>query len=365
MKKIGIITFHRANNYGAVLQNFALLSTINSLNSECLVNTVDFRNDFLEEAYKNNPFNIKSKNFLKNIYFKLRYLLINKKFNNLRCNFDFFRSNYLNLSKSYNSNNYHSIDEDFDVLITGSDQVWNGTVIGEDNEGIYSLGNFKDVFKVSYAASAGSNKFITQNIVENIKNIDNISVREEDLKLFLEKQIYKNISLVLDPVFLLSKDEWNDKLKRERIVKDKYIFVYSVSEKFPVVLRIAKKLAKEMKCKIVHVDNSLKYGIYGVNKYGASPLEFVQLIRDSEMVIASSFHAIAFSIIFGKKLITVPTDKTRSRIDNILSLSGLTRNCFSNYEDFEKKGYTIEQIDYDLLDKSKIASLDFLKKSFK
>lgn len=342
-KKIGILTFHRANNYGAVLQNYALVRAVKKIDSTFQVNTIDYRCLYLEEPYSKNPFDIKTDNFLKNVWYKMRKRVNQSRYKRLVRSFEEFREQYLDLTKSYSYEALLINETRFNTYITGSDQIWNDKITNAD--GVYSLNFVNKARRLSYAASAGSVHYIGRDTLKNIGKIDAISVREKDLQKFLEQSLGRSVELVVDPVFLLSKDEWNSILNKNRILKHKYIFTYSVSEKTEDVIKVAKILASERKLKIVHLDHSMKYGVNGRLMYGASPLEFVQLIRDAEFVVASSFHAIAFSIIFRKQFIVIPTKKTASRMKHLLEITELGDNMFNSYQEFldERTKVTIKE----------------------
>ena len=150
MKKIGIITFHSAHNYGAMLQVYALQNIIEKLNNESCV--INYRNNKIDYEYKVQ--NIKSKNPIniikKTIDSIVNYKVKSPKYNN----FDSFMNKKLNLSKEYRMiKNLNNQPPSYDIYITGSDQVWNSGIVGELSDA-YTL-NFGDgkAKKVSYAAS--------------------------------------------------------------------------------------------------------------------------------------------------------------------------------------------------------------------
>ena len=266
MKKVGIVTFHRADNYGAVLQNYALQKAVGDW---CNVETVNYKCDFLERPYLIPPFSEASSNLVKNILNHTRYLFNIKRFCRLRDGFEQFRKNYLKISREYNQNDLIGNSNDFDVYITGSDQVWNDKITNADI--VYSLGFETKARKVSYAASAGSIQMISGQTLKNISQLDYISVREKDLQEYLVGAVKKSVSLVVDPVFLLSEENW-EKLLPNKKPKDKFIFTYSVSEMTEDVVKVARYISRQNNTKIYHMDHSLKYGARGICKYGASHL---------------------------------------------------------------------------------------------
>lgn len=358
--KIGIVTFHRANNYGAVLQNLALVHMLQHMCPGAEVKTIDYRCPRLEQPYEKKPFDVETHNIARRIYNCIRAKMANPGYLRLKSEFDSFRKRYLNMTDAYSEESLLNKDLNFDLYITGSDQVWNKKIVGEEDK-VFSLAFAKGKRAISYAASAGSVELLSDATMNAISQLSAISVREQDLQSVLSRSLNQQVQLVVDPVFLLTRKTWEDFLPKERLIKEKYIFTYSVSEKTSEVIQIAKKIAASKKCKIVHLDLSLKYGLRGKNMYGAAPLEFVQLIRDAEQMVVSSFHAVAFSIIFGKKFIVVPTEKTSSRIEHLLELAGLKGCIVSSYKEFISNRMVSQYTDCVVLENERKRSLDYLK----
>lgn len=347
MKKIGIITFHRCDNYGAVLQNMALVSTIKTMNSELEVQTIDYRNEYLEAPY-NEGIICYNSGIIRNIYRTLRNLRYLSKTKKRRKVFNDFRKEYLNLSESFTKADLNKAEKIYDVYISGSDQVWNSKIVGEIEDNIFSLGFVKNSLKISYAASAGNSSKISMKTLKYLKDLDTISVRESELGDFLSKKLERKVRIDIDPVFLLNMNNWNECLSKRRIVNEKYIFVYCIGDKSKEVSKIAQDYAKKKNLKIVYVNFEEHYGVNGRCLYGASPMEFVQLIRDSEMVIASSFHATAFSVLFHKNIIAVPCSGTGGRITELLSTLSLENQVVSSYNNYINKEF--KSIDYNKVD---------------
>lgn len=324
MKKIGIITFHRADNYGAVLQNYALLMAINQHIPNAVVNTIDYRSHIIEAPYHKSLIERKYPSIKKNLIHSLRRILVVIPQSISRKNFEMFRKNYLQMTESVNKEEINKIEESFDVIICGSDQVWNDKITGSDD--VFSLGFTKRIKRISYAASAGNTNNICDKTLDNIKQFDAISVRENSLKKFLEGVLFRQVHLVVDPVFLIDSNGWNGILSKNRLVKGKYILVYSVGDKDIEAINLARKIASITRLKIVHIDLEMKYGVHSICKYGVSPLEFVQLINEAEIVVASSFHAVAFSIIFKRPFYVIPSGSTGDRIVDLLKICDLEQN---------------------------------------
>lgn len=368
MEKIGILTFHRADNYGAVLQNYALLQCIQSCGKNISVETIDYRCQAIEKPYQRHVYDPKGKTGIS--YWKgfirsfLRYIKNYSKTKRRRNVFDSFRKTNLNMTtNSFYDYNVSELSDIFDLVITGSDQVWNSKITGKEAAAVYSLEFCKGIKKISYAASAGSPQFIEKETYSSIKELDTISVREQNIKDFLEEKLCISARIDLDPIFLLNRDKWISVSGNKRLIAKDYIFIYSVGDKMNEVLRIAQDLALKMDCKIIHVDINTKNKVNTESRYDASPFEFVNLIRNASYIVASSFHAIAFSILMNKNFIAVPCSGTGSRVTELLNEFGLTSRIVDSYIEYSERIF--ETIDYTQQNKTIVVkrneSISYLK----
>lgn len=343
MKKIGIVTFHKAHNYGAMLQAFALCNTLKKENN---VEIIDYYNSRIYNVYKIiRPFN---SNFVESVKTLILDIIYLSKKNKRYKNFDKFINNKCNLSKTFNS--IADIDKEadiYDILITGSDQVWSKNIVGELSD-VYTL-NFgsrsKKTNKISYAASVGDAKMIADNTEEynnKLSNISYISVREEDAKEQLEKIIDKSVDVVLDPTLLLTKKDWNNEIVNIEKEEQQYICAYVVKPDEEYV-KIVNDLSEKTGLKVIHFGlRNPGYKNVLKSAYTEGPLEFVNYIKNAEYVVATSFHATVFSIIFNKKFFIVPHRKTGARVTNLLDKLGITGRTFSTLQEFESIDYNFE-----------------------
>ena len=302
MEKIGILTYHKANNLGAVLQAYALQKTLNE----------NLKQDAEIIDYDNGNFSENGKNIIKNTY----YFIKARGFNN-------FRKNKLILSqKQYNRNNISEANNIYTSMITGSDQVWNLACSKNDYNYFLKFGNDK-VKKISYAASIGNYIYTQEDlnkIEQELKKFYKISIREKDSLKFFENMDL-DISITPDPVFLLKRDDWLG-IAAKRLYKKKYVFVYLIQEDVNV-MKAAEKYAKENNCKIISNKTSIEFILNN------SPEKFLSWIYYSDAVFTNSFHGTAFSLILGKKLgadICLKNGKINNRIENILK-NTLNENC--------------------------------------
>lgn len=363
MKKIRVVTFHYAHNYGAMLQAYALQKKIERCQKEIEIKFIDYRKKSIVNLYK--VFIPLRKNIIKWVvenYNTLKYYDLKK----LRYNvFNDFLNCKLHLTNAVR--NINEI-ENADVYITGSDQVWNPDIVGEVSD-IYTL-NFGDdkIKRISYAASIGSSK-IEEKYKADYKNklerLDYISVREEDAKKALEEIIDKPIEVVLDPTLLLTENEWNEKIQDCKREKENYILAYVVEEDEEYT-KIVNYLSEKTGLKVIHFEKRDKYKNVLRSAYTDGPLEFVNLLKNAEYVIATSFHATVFSIIFHKKFFIVPHKKTGSRVTNLLKKLGINNRVVHTLNDFEKIDYNFET-DWNLveekLEQERRKSIDWLNKA--
>lgn len=312
--KIGILTFHRANNLGAVLQAFALQKYINDNLFSC--NIIDF--------YPNN--NIPKeysciKKQLRHLKRIVTYIFTSKK-RKREEKFEKFRKEYYKLSKEsyYGDNGIKGKLKDYDILISGSDQILNITLTGS-SKAFYL--DFFDGRKISYASSFGRCNISCEevNLIKNdLINFFALSVREKSAAEIIEREIGKKAQLVLDPVFLLDKDIWSKICRKVSITQRKYIFVYSM-ETSEVIEAVARVLRNDTGLPVISVTGGGRFKLKGAIKdFMCGPNEFLRYIMEADYVVTNSFHGTAFSLIFNKKLYCIAHSSRNTRLESILQL---------------------------------------------
>ena len=316
--RIGILTYHYAHNYGAVLQCYALQNYLISLGHT--VRVIGHKNPYICRDYKvfdlrrfriKNPFTL-----IKRISHEISYYHIRK---GRYKAFDYFINNLLIVCPIQEINN-----DPFDLIIVGSDQVWNyGLTKGFDP---YYWGEFNHPPKTvlaTYAVSMQDSwpKEIDYEIQKRISNFMNISVREENLALSLKRIVSdRDFKVVVDPTLLFSSDEW-DKIAVKPLIKEPYLLLYQVDAS-PIAEGMALKISEERKLRILHLyAQPDKPHSSEVSK--TSPQEFVGLFKYASFVVCSSFHGTVFSIIYRKSFYTVKVPGKSSRVESLLHLYGL------------------------------------------
>ena len=318
--KIGILTYHRAHNYGAMLQAYALLSYLRNNGHD--VEIIDYWPDVHRVQYAlikpivGNCILSKIKCIIATtITFIRRYMRIRK--------FEKFSQKYLNLNSIIQYPMPDWGDLQYDCVIVGSDQIWrnhesDGKHIGFDP--VYFCQHIpKNIRCISYAASMGIiqlNKEDKDVLKNYLNRFSRILVRENSLKEAIDELGFDS-AIVVDPTLLLSKDEWNKFLPNKRFHTTKYVLYYELV-KSKEALVFAKHKAEELGCKLLIMDATIPLIPQRRHISYASPIEFLHAIRDAEFVIATSFHGTAFSVIFEKQFITIGLKKNADRVQTML-----------------------------------------------
>lgn len=293
-QNVCIKTFHFADNYGAVLQCYALQKYIEGKGINVCVS-----NDIPRRMI---PYRV-----------RLKRLFVE---NEQQRKFRFFREKYLNLKNIKNVG----------TLIVGSDQVWNPDLNKFDKTWFGSNISYDRI--ISYAASIGKEhltkrdeKYFKENI-KFLKAFSRIYVREASAKEILNA-IGIESETVCDPVFLNIRNlkVYEEIASTSKIIpKEKYALVYSL-EKNEDIDNVIEKIKKSEQLDI--------YGIHPVNSnlqkvdkfiYNAGPEDFLGLILNCEYVITNSFHGLVFGLIFNKRIICVNHSSYSSRQTEILNI---------------------------------------------
>ena len=291
--KVGIVTFHRALNYGAILQAYALQQYLLSLGIDSDI--IDYRSSYIERFYKPikaNPFT-QPKMFAR----ELLYAPFNYK---KRRKFEQFIENFVKTSKTVKSEKeLKMLNGEYDYFIAGSDQIWNLKWNGFDKT--FFLNFTKNNKKFSYAASFGF-ETIPEGSEKEYKNLlcdfESISVRENTGRRIVKELIGCDATVSIDPTCLLEREKWEKiSVKPE---EQGYVLLYTL-EKSSELITYAKKIAQKLKTKIVCISDALKKSSEFEYQGFLSPTEFVGLFANAGYVVTNSFHGLMFSVIFEKQ----------------------------------------------------------------
>ena len=356
--KIGIITFHSAHNYGAVLQAWSLQEYLKQQGHE--VEIVNLRLNVIDKlyrlTYKTNRKICSSDTVNKianNIYYYVReesYRFTNPSKYKKYHAFEHFINHKLPVTKEFhNIRELRTANLKYDALIAGSDQIWNATMMKEINPAYFLHFGNKDALRISYAASIGTDTIPPQYRMlfqRYLRDLDYISVREKKAQEEIKQLTDKPVDVVADPTFLLKRQDF-DKLRVKPKVSGKYIYVHNVHLKRvdETLNSIVEEMSKRLNLPVIHNwDQKLFSNEAGHFTGGIG--EFLGMVSEAEYVITNSFHCTVFSIIYNRNFITVPHFKNPDRMKNLLEELGIGNHLI---DDTRKIPLDLKELEIDYL----------------
>ena len=321
--KICTITCHDVYNVGASLQAYALQAYLKSLGHD--VKIIDYKPDYLSKHYKlgviGNP--KYDKPLLRYAYLLAKlpgrlHLLPRKRA------FDSFTAKHLTLTKRYASNDELKADPpEAEVYFAGSDQIWNPLFPNGKDPAFY-LDFVRQGVRASYAASFAVDEFpqeLREVTAQYLQKLDHVAVRESSGLGILETLGITDAVTVLDPVFLLDREQWEAMAEMPAECKKPYLLVYDFDNS-AAVGELAERLAAEHGWAIYSIFD-LPYAERCFSLCG--PETFLGLVQGAAFVLSNSFHATAFSVIFRREFAVVErTEKINTRMRDLTSLLGLS-----------------------------------------
>lgn len=319
--KVGIVTTHDEINFGAYLQAYSLQKHIESLGCSAeLINykSMEYKKAELMATYKlKNPF----------------YLL-----STIRKAFKFHKAQRKHMRVSSKLKTINDINkQNFDVLVFGSDEIWNlnnclGGVI--DN---YYFGVGLKSRKISYAVSFGSTSEVRSDqvaIKESLLSFENVSVRDKNSEEVMQAIGSLNTTIVLDPTFLV------EQVVTEPKIKTKYIFYYCVNTNVKLdkeVLALSEKLG------IPVIAFGYKNSAFK-SRISIDPFEWLGYLKNAEYVVTDMYHGTIFSIKYQKKFIVELTDYRENKLGFLIDVFGLRSRV---YKENHLDKTIIEDINYE------------------
>ena len=371
-RKIAVLTITHNSplrmNYGNRLQNYALQQTLIKLGHQVL--TVDYKSVYPPREHKITT--VHKRTFFE----RLRSLTAEKVIRKLRDkilrirnkaaykhklnSFDnFIRTNISWTEKKYSiDSDFSGLDSEFDYIIAGSDQIWNP--YWEGTQPIYFMEFVPPEKRIAYAASFGVSEIpddMRERYRAYMKQIPRISCREDTGCDIVENLTGRRPEHVLDPVFLLSKDEWSAMEKepsRSYSFGSSYVLVYFLGG----ISESANEKIKSFK-NAVYLDRREKF-----NPIFASPEEFLFLVNHAEMIITDSFHGCVFSLIFNKPFAYFDREVSGGNRDMSSRLSSLSRLIQCRISEHGITSYDYPAINQ-ILAREKIKSMNFLESSLR
>lgn len=376
-KRIGMAINYDYPDYGGMLQAYASFRKIRDLGYEPEAINIDA----VYGSIKRRKIKYFSKKIFDPSIVKEKGRIISKKLRiKLNCKlkqnfkerygaFESFCATHFKTSIEYQS--WEEMSEgckSYVAVVVGSDQLWLPSNIAGD---YYTLSFVpEEVKKIAYATSFGVSeipKDQTEKTRSFLTRIEYLSAREKTGQQIIKNLTSREVPLVCDPALLLTAEEWDEEIEKERIIKEPYIFCYFMGDNL-WQREFVKKLKEKTGCKIVallHLDQYIKSDENYVDyaPYDITPDDFINLIKYSDYVCTDSFHGSVFSIIYHKKFFTFirfnkrATLSTNSRIDTLLGNFNLKSRLVS--EEYSINKLLDYDIDYELVDKSVEKLRDF------
>lgn len=311
MKKACISTYCEWTSYGSIMQSIGLKQALLTLGVESFI----VRDQPALLAQKHFPFLIGKNpkqmilNMVKNIRREHRRRLYEGTVAFMNEHVDvLYYNDYKTVEK---------MPPEADYYIAGSDQIWNPDLCNP----LFFLDFLPEsVKRLSYAASMGKTRIASENeekFYAMAKKFASVSVREQEVAAVLKENLSQPIQVNIDPTFLQSTESWRG-LSRPYPIKKPYILVYAIYWDKQLNKKL-KRLHKETGYDVVALGTGFPavWSNHWVDD--ADPGQFLWLVDNAQAVVTSSFHGVAFSLIFSKKLAAVINPVAKSRIQNILS----------------------------------------------
>ena len=346
-KRVGIITYHAAYNIGSVLQAYATQEIIKDIGYEPLI--INYRLKSQKEYYiplYRTHFGYKK--FLKDI----EMMPVARARKERTNNFEQFICNMLDLTEEVSvPKDVNHLYEQFEVIISGSDQIWNlHSFELEGQDPYYMMPYLLDNYRgraISYASSVANMSDDELNwLLPHLETFHAISIREPSSAKKLREAYGIDVVNVPDPTMLLSPSEWISKLSLDRKGESNYCLYYSLEESNKQLMKIGilRKIAKKLKCPI-HIVTPFAYlpcdGKWLVNCPSFGPREFLEDLINARTIITDSYHGTVLSILFKKNLHSIITNNgSEYRKTDVLEKFQL-KNCIINsldelmYKDIE------------------------------
>jgi hypothetical protein len=366
VKSVATLTFHNACNYGAFLQAYALSETLQSFPGvEAFI--LDYESPTLKDAYRARAI-LKQKGKLlnkvpsmvlrsKDIWKRNRMFRTQKK--------KWFRIKQYNVTREQ----LPECSQQYDAVIAGSDQIWNFDLTGHDTSFFLDfIDNPKK--KYSYAASVGKSELTEAELKDMetyLKDFNKISVREAEISNMIgETMGDKDIQVHIDPVFLLKKEDWKKYSKKEKDGEYILLFIMGIAEREKHLIAAAEELSKATNLPIVYLSDQERWFKYRNFQHAGviDPQSFVGLIDGAKYVVTNSFHGTAFSTIMHTTFFVDIGVARSSRIENLLSLTGLDgQGFYAENGILQRESVTEErweQVDR-ILERERKCALDYLQ----
>lgn len=336
--RIGILTYHRAFNYGAFLQAYALKSFLTDKGFD--VSFIDYWPVDHEKMYNAWDKTVSIKSFFRNL------LLARKRKARYR-RFITAQQRCLGIDRKPSFRSSAQLERvEYDAVIYGSDQIWWKSRIGDNGFDPVYWGQYINgcIKKISYAASMGIIELQEKDLNDiryYMTAFSHISVRETQLQELIQPLTDKTVSAVLDPTLLVPSSFWESICDSKNTpVKTKYILYYRMMSDDKADA-FARELGRQHNLPVIMITGNIdSYKTDSINTL-TDPIMFLTLIRNAEYVVSTSFHGVALSVQFRKEFYALGMKNNSDRVSSLLSKLGLEKRMVDTVPD----GKT-DRIDY-------------------
>jgi len=336
--RLGTLTYHKADNYGAVLQAYALCKYLQDKGYDA--GNIDYWPRHHSEVYKLGCWNsaiFSSLGKKGKIKYMLYYPYILFKNYWRKKNFDRFREKFMTIVPC---------DINYNAVFYGSDTIWNRWNLNGLHKGFDQVywggGDIKTKYRFAYSPSMG-NVIDTEETKKQCNDFlplfNKISVRESELQKKLQDWGFRDIVKVVDPTMLLSMEQWK-KIGGLKQTRKKYLLCYNL-ENSPIIDKLAETISKEQGIRRVNITGTIQTTFCADTVDTAGPIEFLSLFSDASYILTSSFHGVVFSIIFNKMFCFHSSTETE-RITSLLRACHLEDRFIDN----SNTDIIYKQIDY-------------------
>lgn len=371
--KFGGLTWWR-NNYGSILQAFALQEYINSFEGiEYEIINQFGKSITSADNLLNKLKTIGLRKTLQRAFWKVGIKGLRERNRKIQM---FVNAHLKTSNISYSEETIYRTNSVYDGFVCGSDQIWNPGLV--DIDSMYWLG-FSDAGKVriAYAPSIGVDnvdEVMAATIRKNLSRFDAISCRENQGTRLINAILGEDSCMtVVDPTLLAGRPFW-DNLSKKRLIEEEYVFVYllrgSKEQRKMIEVFAARENIKIVTIPFLEAEYTVWYDFkFGDIKYwDADPNDFVSLIRHAKYVFTDSFHSTVFSILYHIPFFIFPKvgKAQMNRITGLLDASGIENRIINVFDDISRlKESKINWKTVDLrLHEERIKSQVYLKNAF-
>ena len=343
--RIGMLTFHWADNYGALLQAFGLKVWLSEHDWDASI--IDYRPARLRGRYWLVPyapyddpvrmFRFASSGFLCNALTGREWLLQRRRMER-------FRREFLDIGRGKRIPFRDLPGTGIDTLIVGSDQIWSPDItFGLLPAYFGAFGNGRVCKVVAYAASSGGQipeRYEAQ-FGKLLDSVDVISARESGTAEYIKHRFSREAETVMDPVFLLDAGRWRS---MARLPRERGYVLYHETEPNGDMREAACKLSEKTGLPVINLRYRKPMSEMPFQTVcSAGPLEFLGYVLGADYVVTNSFHALAFSLILHRPFLTYNHSSKGARTADLLARLGL--------EGESGKPDPNERIDWDAVDR--------------